>query len=828
MSEPSKAVFLSYASQDAEAARRICEALRAAGIEVWFDQSELRGGDVWDHKIRQQIHDCALFVPIISAHTDARTEGYFRLEWKLAVDRSYLMADDAAFLFPVVIDDTTDAVARVPEKFRAVQWTRLPAGETPAAFPQRVGAILAGTARPERAKATTVSGGRFRRGPLIAGAVALLIGAIAIFAWRTASRAPNVALPPQEVAAAPASSIPEHSIAVLPFTDLSEHKDQEYISDGLAEALLNLLSKVPGMQVAARTSAFSFRGQDVDVPTVGRQLLVAHVLEGSVHKIGNHLRVTAQLVRTSDDNPIWSETYDRELGDVFRMQDEIAAAVFKALKVRLLASATPRSLGTQNSDAYLVFLQGRAKMATQRLADTKAAQADFERALKLDPNYGPAYVELSTAKLQLAEFEFQSNHEAAFNTAVEESKLLIERALALDPNDSQAYVERGYLRAFSDISGAEQDYRRAIELNPSAARGYDGLATVLYQDPRRRDEALAMLVRARRLDPLEPKYDVLRAKIYYMGHSNLKEADSLLSEVVAHHPAYQPAWVWLADVRRAAGHFAEAIMYDEHALKLDPLQEWPRRMLIWNYVDVGDLVAARHVADEAPNPLPIHRIQLLIQSAEWRRAAEVTYASYADGTLLDTSEPHGVFALRMEARRTREFERARATFERMCGVTWSATGIPTLPPELGFGYASVALGDMLILSGERARGERLLRASLADMDYVAHDLRRGDLMYLLDRPTALALLGDRKAALAALHKAVSNGYLNTWELLPLEPAFDPFRGDPEFQNMMREMQAKQASELQILKQLRASGQVPNRGAPGIGHGPAATRPAPGS
>src|SRR5580765_2512773 len=128
MADFTRHVFLSYASQDTGAARRICECLRSAGIEVWFDQNELRGGDVWDHKIRQQIHDCALFVPIISAHTDARTEGYFRLEWKLAVDRSYLMADDAAFLFPVVIDATTDAAARVPEKFRAVQWTRLPAG----------------------------------------------------------------------------------------------------------------------------------------------------------------------------------------------------------------------------------------------------------------------------------------------------------------------------------------------------------------------------------------------------------------------------------------------------------------------------------------------------------------------------------------------------------------------------------------------------------------------------------------------------------------------------------------------------------------------------
>ena len=116
MTEPFKAVFLSYASQDAEAARRICEALRSAGIEVWFDQSELRGGDVWDHKIRQQIQDCSLFVPIISAHTEARTEGYFRLEWKLAVDRSHLFTSTKAFLVPVAIDGTADDDEQVPDR----------------------------------------------------------------------------------------------------------------------------------------------------------------------------------------------------------------------------------------------------------------------------------------------------------------------------------------------------------------------------------------------------------------------------------------------------------------------------------------------------------------------------------------------------------------------------------------------------------------------------------------------------------------------------------------------------------------------------------------
>src|SRR3954470_21842725 len=141
MSESIKAVFLSYASQDSEAAKRICDALRAAGIEVWFDQNELVGGDTWDAKIRGQISSCTLFLPMISANTQARLEGYFRLEWKLAAQRTHTMADEKAFLLPIVIDGTRDAEAKVPVEFRAVQWTKLPGGETSPAFAARVKAL---------------------------------------------------------------------------------------------------------------------------------------------------------------------------------------------------------------------------------------------------------------------------------------------------------------------------------------------------------------------------------------------------------------------------------------------------------------------------------------------------------------------------------------------------------------------------------------------------------------------------------------------------------------------------------------------------------------
>ncbi len=274
MSTSPKAVFLSYASQDAEAARRICDALRAVGLDVWFDQSALRGGDAWDASIRRQIKECALFVPVISANTQAREEGYFRREWNLAVNRTLDMADDKAFLLPVVIDATIDVNARVPEKFRDVQWTHLPAGEAAAVFVERVHRLLSGGAAP------------------------------------SAPIAPTHAVP----AAAPAVTLPANespSIAVLPFVNRSRDEEDEYFSDGLADELLNVLSKIRGLRVAARSSAFTFKGKGATVAEVGRALNVATVLEGSVRKAGNRMRISVQLVKVADGYQLWSETYDR-------------------------------------------------------------------------------------------------------------------------------------------------------------------------------------------------------------------------------------------------------------------------------------------------------------------------------------------------------------------------------------------------------------------------------------------------------------------------------------------------------------------------------------
>jgi TolB-like protein len=303
------AVFISYASQDAEAAMKICDALRVAGIEVWFDQSELRGGDAWDQRILGEIHDCALFVPLISLNTQKRLEGYFRHEWRLAIERTHHMAEQMPFLVPVVIDGTGDRDAVVPDAFRKVQWTRLPGGETPAAFVERVQRLLSHEPstgrRPPSIPATAglgtrATGIRASRRAAWIGAAVIVIGLIAFLVYEHPWTAPR------SVSASSASQAsrrddeaifhpPSHSVAVLPFVNLSGDATQDYFSDGLTEELLNSLAEIEGVQVAARTSSFSFK-QHPDIVTVARQLNVATVLEGSVRRSEHTIRVTAQLI----------------------------------------------------------------------------------------------------------------------------------------------------------------------------------------------------------------------------------------------------------------------------------------------------------------------------------------------------------------------------------------------------------------------------------------------------------------------------------------------------------------------------------------------------
>jgi TolB-like protein/cytochrome c-type biogenesis protein CcmH/NrfG len=497
LAEVSHAVFLSYASQDAGPAQKIAEALRAGGIEVFLDQSELRGGDAWDQKIRGEIRDCALFLPLISAHTQSRTEGYFRLEWKLAVDRSHLMAAEKAFLLPVVIDATREAEALVPDRFRDVQWTTVPGGAATQPFVDRVKRLLDQplTARSRvTPSAANEPKPRRARSPTWLIVLGLVLASIAYLAINALSLHPRH---PAATASAPTATpavIAEKSIAVLPFADLSEKKDQEYFSDGLAEELLDLLAKTPGLHVIARTSSFSFKGKSDDIPSIGTKLRVANILEGSVRKIGDHLRVTTQLVRAETAEHLWSETYEANARDIFRVQDEIAAAVVSVLKLKLAQGQ--RTNGTSNPDAYNEYLLGRQHQRSDTPDGQQRAIAAYQRAIALDPHYAAAYAGLASAEYRLADF-------TADPTGLKVAKNHAAQAIAEGPDQAEGYAVRGSIRSRVDWdwTGALSDLEKAVALNPGDARIqhlYGTLLGLLGRFP----QATGALRTATRLDPL--------------------------------------------------------------------------------------------------------------------------------------------------------------------------------------------------------------------------------------------------------------------------------------------------------------------------------------
>jgi TolB-like protein/tetratricopeptide (TPR) repeat protein len=256
-----------------------------------------------------------------------------------------------------------------------------------------------------------------------------------------------------------------NSIAVLPFVNMSDDKQNEYFSDGLSEELLNLLAQLPQLRVIARTSSFSFKGKEVDVATIAKTLNVANVLEGSVRKSGNTLRITAQLIRASDSSHLWSQTYDRELTDIFKIQDEIAGAIAEALEGKLVGEPVAAlSTRTANPAAYDYYLQGRAFTARRVDDNLKLAVAAFDRAIARDPSYSPAY---SGRAFALALSQIWSPGLMPTEELVAQTRASADKALKLDPENVEAMIARGYVAMRHwDISGARADFERAYALAP--------------------------------------------------------------------------------------------------------------------------------------------------------------------------------------------------------------------------------------------------------------------------------------------------------------------------------------------------------------------------
>jgi adenylate cyclase len=299
--------------------------------------------------------------------------------------------------------------------------------------------------------------------------------------------------------------VQKKSIAVLPFVNISGDEENEYFSDGLTEELLNLLAKVDELRVSSRTSSFAFKGKDANIPSVARELKVAHILEGSVRKSGMNVRITAQLIDVDTDSHLWSETYDRQLDDIFAIQDEIATAVVDALKVRLLKPGKVVVQGQRetNTDAYLLYLRGRhiyeLGRDTRDIDFVKQAIAQYEAALEVDPEYALAYAGLADANGFLS-----IGGELSVQEGYERSREMAEKALSIDPDLVEALLALAdiQLEYDWDMEAAEASYLRALEIRPSDAEGLRTYGFFLVSDGRF-DEAIAYYHRALEVDPLQ-------------------------------------------------------------------------------------------------------------------------------------------------------------------------------------------------------------------------------------------------------------------------------------------------------------------------------------
>jgi serine/threonine-protein kinase len=291
-----------------------------------------------------------------------------------------------------------------------------------------------------------------------------------------------------------------NSIAVLPFANISADDENEYFCDGLAEELLNALAKIDELKVAARTSAFSFKGKNTEAREIGRTLNVNTVLEGSVRKSGNRIRITMQLVNTADGYHLWSERYDREMRDIFDVQDEITLAVVDALKLKLLGAKKAAVLKryTDNTEAYQLYLKGQFHYGKYSESDWRKAIEYFEQALALEPDYAPAYAGIAVVCGSLWYYGYDARPEV-----IDKQRAATSRALEIDPDLAEAYHSQALVQFFSDwdFPAAGQSFLRALALNPNHAltHAFYGFWLIAMG---RRDHAVATARRARGLDPL--------------------------------------------------------------------------------------------------------------------------------------------------------------------------------------------------------------------------------------------------------------------------------------------------------------------------------------
>lgn len=524
--EGPRPVFISYASEDGEAAGRLAAGLRHAGVEVWFDQRQLAGGDDWDASIREQIRTCFLFVPVISANTQKRLEGYFRREWQWAADRTQAMARGRTFLLPVYLGRRVDRNAEVPEEFRKVQWTCLADGQPTAEFLERLRKLTTGgsprvpAAEPEQAPVPAAPAPRPWRGRmrLIAGLAVLLIGAILVATVRPRAAAPA----PPAVAAKPEP----RSVAVLPLRARASDAQAQSLAEAIQADCIASMSRQLGPVVSPREATLSLPPSERPGQDAARLLHVASVVSGSVARSADRLQVQIEISSADTPGSLWSKAYDVDPKDAARASAAIADEV-----ARIDASREAR--GTYASARFTTANATAADLfskAWQLIKATDSSEESLEQGVELaeecvqvDPGFTTAEVLLTQAQAQLFELctdpQKRSLHAAEagkwaekasriaqggdtevglaiYNALVRHDSVraleFIDHSLRMLPNEAYCYHLRArVLEQSGRLAEALEDERRAVTLDPTSAASWESVLDILARLRRAGDWASA-------------------------------------------------------------------------------------------------------------------------------------------------------------------------------------------------------------------------------------------------------------------------------------------------------------------------------------------------
>ena len=630
MSEPTtKAVFLSYAREDADAARHIADALRAFGVEVWFDMSELRGGDVWDQKIRRQIKECALFMPVISSRSDQRGEGYFRLEWKLAAERTHLLADGMPFLFPVVVDDTSETNASVPEQFLKAQWTRLPGGEPTSQFVDQVKRLLqaprkpaAGTKPPapvsHSAPTVTAKSGFPLWAAALLGIAVLALGAFVLF--RPAAKSEPVPATPAAAIKPAEPVVPlvrEKSLAVLPFNNMSEEKDSAFFTDGIQEDILTNLALISELHVVSRTSVMQYRNTTKTIRQIAQELGVTYVLEGSVRRAGNKVRVTGQLIRAATDEHVWAKSFDRELSDIFAIQEALATEIAGALKTAITPQQKTIIAGraTTSVDAYNSHLKARDIILWSGISRATLPELDrlLHAAVQLDPHFVPAWLDLARVNFR----SYRSPTTGGDRNQLLAGQAALAQAIRLAPADPAVIHAQGLgAEANEDLAGARKYYEQALQLTPGDVEVLGSLGGLATQE-RKWAEAMGYLRRTQTLDPRNPivLWGAYNALLTLRQYDQAMQNARLLVEL-------QPDSLDAAFALAAVPFFSRGSRQEMETLlaRLTPEQQLDPKVIAakfnWYYHAIGDARAYVELSDRQGTDINFSDADSTMQYAE--------------------------------------------------------------------------------------------------------------------------------------------------------------------------------------------------------------------